>query len=134
MAFYDSKPSKFEAVGNGSLRYRFNITETEAQPIASVENQESEESPRSQWECEEVIVWPPFTANAVLEAAIGKVIPATRENKLINDYNAAKLGLLGGSTTSAEAKAKIDAYKEFLSVRSALKEQVDTDCAEYGLK
>ena len=30
MAYYDHQPSVFEAVGNGSTRYRFNIQEVEA--------------------------------------------------------------------------------------------------------
>lgn len=131
MASYDSKPSAFAEVGDGTLRYRFDIVEIVP---TSVEGEVQQTERTSQWQCEEVIVKYPFTANNVLEAVIAHVIPATREQKLVNDYNAAKLGLLGGSTTSNEAKEKIASYKEFLETRALLKQQVDADCAEYGLK
>lgn len=129
MAYYDEKPSTFEAVGDGTLRYRFNIEEEVPEVIEGDEQTEH----RSQWRCDEVFVRPPFSANKVLEAVIGAVIPATREQKLINDYNAAKLGLLGGSASSDEAKEKVAAYKEFLNERKRLKTIVDEDCVNYGL-
>ena len=42
--------------------------------------------------------------------------------------------MVGGSKTSDEAKERIAAYKEFLECRKTLKEQVDADCVELGIK
>lgn len=130
MAFYDEKPSKLEAVGNGSYRYRFNIEEVVPEIIEGEEQTER----TSQWKCDEVTVWAPLTANKITEAVITSVCPASHEQKLVNEFNAANLGMIGGSKTSDEAKTKIAAYKEFLEYRSTLKDAVDADCAELGIK
>ena len=124
MVNYDNKPSKYEAVGNGSFLYRYAIQEVT--PEVTGENQEAQPS---HWECEEVTVWPPVTANKIVKTVIAQKWDADREQKLINEYNAAQLGLYGAKT-SDEAKAKIQAYKDFLEARATLKAQVDADCAE----
>lgn len=131
MAFYDEKPSKLEAVGNGSHLYRFNIEEQTSEVRA--EGVEEPIDSKTHWECDEVTVWEPLTANKITEAVIASVCPASHEQKLVNEYNAANLGMVGGSKTSDEAKAKIAAYKEFLEYRNRLKEQVDKDCEELGI-
>lgn len=130
MAFYDSKPSVFEAVGNGSTRYRYNIKEVE---VAQTSGNEQDSETRTQWQCDEVVVYAPLSANKFTQAAIASRWDSDHEQKLVNEYNAASLGLVGGSKTSDEAKEKIQAYKDFLTERAALKEQVDADCAEYGI-
>lgn len=123
-AYYDSKPVKLEAVGNGSYIYRMGIQEIEM----SLE----EESPRTQWKCEEVVVWSPITANKITEAVITSLYDANYEQKLVNEYNSAKLGLYG-STTGVEAKARIKSYTDFLEQRKTLKVQIEADCAEIGI-
>lgn len=125
---YDHKPSVLEAVGNGSYRYRYNIEERNI----DVHNGEDSEATRTDWVCDEVIVWE-LTSNNITEAVIAAACPASREQKLVNEYNAANLGLVGGSKTSEEAKERIAAYREFLEHRAALKAQVDADCAELGI-
>ena len=130
MAFYDEKPSKLEAVGNGSYLYRYNIEEVVPELVEGEEQVER----HSQWKCNEVTVWTPLTPNKITEAVITAICPATHEQKLVNEYNAANLGMVGGSKTSDEAKTRIAAYKEFLEYRNALKEQVDADCEELGIK
>lgn len=132
MAFYDEKPSKLEAVGNGSYLYRYNIEEETTEQ--RVEGEEEVIETKTQWKCDEVTVWSPLTPNKITEAVITAICPATHEQKLVNEYNAANLGMVGGSKTSDEAKTRIAAYKEFLEYRNALKEQVDADCEELGIK
>ncbi|MBE6177410.1 MAG: hypothetical protein E7149_02755 [Rikenellaceae bacterium] len=122
MAIYDNKPSIFEANGDGSYTYRWNIKEVE---IAA--GGESEET-ATKWECEEVIVWGTVTSDKLTEAVIGKMCPVGREQKLINEFNAANLGVYGAKTSTA-AQEKIAAYKSFLTERDALKARVDADCA-----
>ena len=83
--------------------------------------------------CMEGTVWEPLTANKITEAVIASVCPANHEQKLVNEYNAAQLGMIGGSKTSGEAGAKIAAYKDFLERRNALKAQIDEDCSALGI-
>ena len=100
-SYYDARPSKFEAVGNGSYIYRWDIQE--------------EDAPQHQ-------------------IAIRAMWDANYEQKLINEYNAANLGVYGGSKSSDEAKAKIASYKDFLAARATLKAQIDADCAELNIE
>lgn len=131
-AFYDEKPSVIEAVGNGSFLYRYNISEetvevkseTESDPVAS----------KTHWVCQEVTVFAPLTSNRITEEVIVERWGSTYEQKLVNEYNAASLGLIGGSKASEEAKSRIEAYKAFLTERDAIKKQIDKDCEEHGIK
>lgn len=128
IAFYDNQPTKLEAVGNGSYVYRFNIEELV--PVLTEEN--AEEKKVSQWKCEEVTVWSPLSSNKITEAVITEKWDNNQEQKLVNEYNAANLGLLGAKT-SEEAKARIEAYKAYLTERASLKAQVDNDCLELSI-
>lgn len=130
MAFYDEKPSVLEAVGNGSYLYRYNIKEVVPELVEGEEQTER----TSSWKCDEVTVWAPLSPNKITEAVITAICPASHEQKLVNEYNAANLGMIGGSKTSDEANERIAAYKEFLDYRKALKEQVDADCIDLGIK
>lgn len=129
MVFYDHKPSKIEAVGDGSYRYRWNIEE-EVETL-NAEGVTQPVETRVQWKCDEVIV-PRLDSNVIMEAVIAYGWSASREQKLVNDYNSAQLGLYGAKSSEA-AKAKIAAYTEFLNSRNELKAQVDADCAELGI-
>lgn len=122
MATYDNKPSIFEANGDGSYTYRWNIHEVEM-PAGT----EAEET-TTKWECREVVVWGTVTSDKITEAVINLLWPGNYEQKLINEYNAANVGIYGAKTT-ADAQAKITAYKTFLAERHAVKQQIDEDCA-----
>ena len=118
------KPSKYEAVGNGSYIYRWNIQEVSAPAISEQDGEQ-----RTQWQCEEVIVWPPVSSNRITEAVVSHLWPSNYEQKLVNEYNAAKLGVYSGE----EAQAKIARYTAFLTERAAIKAQIDEDCKELGI-
>ena len=130
-AFYDNQPKKLEAVGNGSFRYRYNIREEE-KPVQASENSETaqEAQAQPQWVCEEVTVWAPLSANKITEKVLTERWDGNYEQKLVNEYNSAQMGLL----SEEEAAARIEAYRTFLTERTALKSQVDADCAELGIK
>ena len=130
-AFYDNQPKKLEAVGNGSFRYRYNIREEE-KPVQASENSETaqEAQAQPQWVCEEVTVWAPLSANKITEKVLTERWDGNYEQKLVNEYNSAQMGLL----SEEEAAARIEAYSAFLTERTALKSQVDADCAELGIK
>ena len=130
-AFYDNQPKKLEAVGNGSFRYRYNIREEE-KPVQASENSETaqEAQAQPQWVCEEVTVWAPLSANKITEKVLTERSDGNYEQKLVTEYNLAQMGLL----SEEEAAARIEAYRAFLTERTALKSQVDADCAELGIK
>lgn len=119
--YYDEKPAAIEAVGNGGYYYRWNIQE---------ETTESEEQPRKQWQCEQVIVYAPLTSNKIVQAVIAEVWGLDIENKMLNEFNGAQLGVYD----EASAADKIAKYKQFLAERNALKAQVDADCKEAGIR
>ena len=125
-AYYDTKPLDFEAVGNGSFRYRWDIREEQAPKM------NEEDSERVQYSCNEVVVWAPVTSNRITQAVISAMWESDYEQKLVNEFNAANLGVYGAKT-GEEAKARIEAYKAFLTERNALKAQVDADCKELGI-
>lgn len=127
-AFYDNKPSIFEAVGDGSYFYRWGIEEVLAERLDG--NEQEIGSTRVQYKCEEVVIWGTVTSNKITQAVISAIASSDREQKLVNEYNAAVLGLL-----SPEAAEKaITAYRAFLEARSAIKAQVDADCAVLGIR
>lgn len=123
-AYYDEKPSVISEVGNGSVLYRYGITEVE------VWQGEWLPSTRKQYACQEIVVWLPVTSDKITEAVITDRWDSNYEQKLVNEYNSAKLGLL-----DKDAAARcIDAYTAYLRERIALKAQVDADCAALGIK
>lgn len=125
-AFYDNKPSKYEAVGNGSYLYRYNIQEVEQTDT----QEEAAEETRKQWSCEEVTVWSPVSSNKITQAVIADRWDSDYEQKLVNEYNGAQLGVY----TDEEAEAIIAKYKAFLTERAELKKTIDADCEELGIK
>lgn len=121
-AIYTNEPLKLEAVGNGSFLYRWNIQQEE---IPTNENEEA----HIQWNCDEVVVWAPLSANKIVKAVMEQQWDYTIELKFINEYNSAKLNLYG-EYTSEEAQEKILAYENFLETRKNLKTQIDADWEE----
>ena len=123
MAVYsDLKPHVLEAVGNGSYLYHYDMTE--------VDRQEQEgEAAGKQWKYAEVTVWAPITANKITEKVLTSKWDANYEQKLVNEYNSAQMGLF----SEEEAIRKTEAYKAFLTERNRLKAQVDSDCDKLGI-
>lgn len=123
-AYYDEKPSVISEVGNGSILYRYGIEKIETSTFEVGE----EERLHTQYVCQEVVVWKPITSNKITEAVITDRWDNNYEQKLVNEYNAAQIGLLG-----EEAKTRVEAYTNYLKERASLKEQVDADCKELGI-
>lgn len=109
-------PPKIERDGDGSYLYRWDVRE-------ETREMGDDMSPVISYSYNEVRVWPTLTANKILEACINALWDKDVEQKKLNDYNAAQLGILDISY--------IDAYREFLERRKALKEQVESDFAEW---
>lgn len=110
-AHYDNQPSKYQAMGDGSYKYRWAIEEVVATDDVA-----------AHWKCLEVVVWGTVTrkllTQEVIEALWGKGV----EEKLLNDYNAAQLEILDESY--------IQIYKDFLNERKDIKEMINADCID----
>ncbi len=122
-AYYDSKPLAFEAVGNGSYVYRWGIEEVVVENH-SIDDAKSTET-TTQWKCLEVVVWGTVTSNKLTETVIKAIWGDGVEEKLLNDYNAAQLGILD--------KSYIGTYRAFLTERKTIKEQIDLDCTTFNI-
>lgn len=124
-AIYDNEPQALQKVGDGSFRYRYDI---EKRTVTYFElSDEGREV--TQWECNEVIVWMPLSSNSITQAVLTDMWDNNYEQKLINEYNSAVMGLYDEET----AQQKIEKYKEFLRARTELKEKVDADCKRLGI-
>ena len=118
--FYDNRPSILEKVGDGSYRYRWNITKVDMPNDMMEDNEET----RTQWSCEEVIIFAPLSPNKITEKVIAELWDSNYEQKLLNEYNASTLGIYDEET----ATNKKNKYKDFLRQREAIKHQIDKDC------
>lgn len=125
--YHDSEPPVVEAIGNGDYLYRYGIREVEMKVMPG-------DLAYTCWVSEEVIIKGEPTAEKITEAVISSYCPISREQKLVNEYNAAKMGLNESEDAEAELAAKTEAYREFLEKRQALKAQVDADCAKLGIR
>lgn len=121
-AIYDNQPEVLGALGNGAYRYRWNISE--------VEMEMGNDDVAKKWQCEEVTVWPTLTANKITKAVISEIWPADYEQKLVNEFNAAQLGVYDEAT----ATKKVEQYRAFLVERNRIKAQVDKDCEALGIR
>lgn len=106
------------AVGDGTYLYRWNIVNDE------------NSADGLQWSAEEVVVPTPLSANGIIEAVISETWPNNKEQKLVNEYNAAVLGISNGE----EAERAKEAYTSFLRERAELKARVEADCKEYNIE
>lgn len=125
-AYYDTKPSKLEAVGNGNYLYRWDIQEEEVQHEMM---QEGEEEPVSsvkkvQYSCREVTIHGKPEYGKCVEAVIRSDYSAEAELSVINQFNAYQQGVLSDAGVVSE-------YEEYLafvsSVKSMVKEDLEID-------
>ena len=124
----DQELSRLEAVGNGSYLYRWDIhSELQEQPSEDGEGVTT----RLVWVAEEVTVWMPLTPNRITAAVITEAFPSDYEQKLLNEYNAANLGMI---PDREETEKRRQAYTDFLLRRAELKKEIDAFCAEQGIR
>lgn len=121
-AYYDSKPTAFEAVGNGNWLYRWDIQEEKVQPEAM---QEGSEEPiasveRVQYSCREVTVHGKPEYGKCVEAVIRSDYSTESEFSLINQYNAYQQGVSSDASVVSE-------YEEYLAYVSSVKAMVKKD-------
>lgn len=122
--YSNNKPEVFEPIGNGGFRYNYHIKEIKVYNSIDIDNKEDITiTKRTQWEYDNVLIYPPITKDKITKEVIINTWDSDYEQKLINDYNTALLGVFN----EEETKAKIDAYTNFLIERKRIKETINND-------
>ena len=123
------KPSTFVFEQNGAVIYSFHIAEKQVERVVPKEDGD-ETTTETQYDFETVRTYMPISSNKLLQAVITDAYPADYEQKLVNEYNSAVMGLYDEET----AERKYEAYKAFLQARAELKAMVESDCKESGIR
>ena len=118
-AYYDNKPSAFEAVGNGNYLYRWDIKEEKVQ-YEMMQGDEPVLSDRVQYSCREVTVHGNPEYGECVEAVIRESYSSSAELSLINQYNAYQQGVAGSANVVKE-------YEEYLAFVASVKDMVRID-------
>lgn len=124
--YYDTKPPKLEAVGNGNYLYHWDIQEEEVQHEMMQEGKEEPVSSvkKVQYSCREVTIHGKPEYGKCVEAVIRSDYSAEAELALINQFNAYQQGVLSDAGVVSE-------YEEYLafvsSVKSMVKEDLEID-------
>lgn len=121
-AYYDTKPPKLEAVGNGNYLYRWDIQEEEVQHEMMQEGKEEPVSSvkKVQYSCREVTIHGKPEYGKCVEAVIRSDYSAEAELALINQFNAYQQGVLSDAGVVSE-------YEEYLAFVSSVKSMVKDD-------
>lgn len=133
----DVRPSAIVPLGNGAYHYNYNVKARTAdpEPVAqSEENPEGEEiavavvSPRIVYDYDTVEVWGTPNYKDLTREVIRAEVSETEEFGLINDYNAARAGLLDDE----DAEKAEAAYTAHLRRVAEIKAMVKVDLAGSG--
>ena len=125
----DIKPETFVDLNDGKGGFVYNFEVEEIEEKVPAEQTEEDEEPQTtnatKYRYSSLVMEAPKTQNNILETLLSERIPINREQKLLNDYNAAKEKIL-------PASAK-EAYIEFLAEKKRIKEMVEDDCKAFGI-
>ena len=112
-AYYDKRPSAFEAVGNGNWLYRWDIQE-------EVIEREPDMGSVTQYSCNEATIHGKPEYGNCVEAVIRSDYSTETEFSLINQYNAYQQGVSSDASVVSE-------YEEYLAYVSSVKAMVKKD-------
>lgn len=121
--YYSQQPPEFER----SKQYAIIRLDINEEPTVAAAD-ETEGGP--QWSAYEFRRYEPITQNIFIEEIFTRLYGNDYENKLINEYNAAKMGLY----PDGEMEQKITRYRAFLQERAERKAEIERICNEYGIK
>ena len=125
-----TRPVVIEDLNNGQGTFLYNHNITEVQVIESemggVEiTQDPKAATGTMFQYDSVRVEYPKTADHIFSTLLTAKYPTDRENKLVNEYQSAEIGLL-------PPDSKVP-YENFLKDRLAIRNMVDTDCETYNI-
>lgn len=134
----DIRPTAIQPLGNGAYHYNYNIKARtqEAEPQAQEENADGitadimAQIPGVVYDYDTVEVWGVPNYKDLTRAVIRSEVSETEEFGLINDYNAAKAGLIDDEAEAEEAEARYTAHLRRVSEIKAMV-KVDLTAAGY---
>lgn len=134
----DIRPTAIQPLGNGAYHYNYNIKARtqEAEPQAQEENADGitadimAQIPGVVYDYDTVEVWGVPNYKDLTRAVIRAEVSETEEFGLINDYNAAKAGLIDDKAEAEEAEARYTAHLRRVSEIKAMV-KVDLTAAGY---
>ncbi len=133
----DVRPVAIQPLGNGAYHYNYNIQERTQDPEPVAQSEEDPDgaetmvndvSPRVVYDYDTVEVWGVPNYKDLTRAVIRAEVSETEEFGLINDYNAARAGILDDE----EAEKAEAAYTAHLRRVAEIKAQVKEDLAGSG--
>lgn len=120
--YYTNQPAEFERE-----KFRAVLRLQIGEEPAVGGSDETEGGP--QWSAYEFTLYEPVTQNNFVEQAFTELYGNDYENKLINEYNGAKMGLY----PDGEMEQKITRYRAFLQERAEYKAEIERICNENGI-
>ena len=90
----------------------------------------AEDTATAQWSATVIPAFEPLSQNKFIESAMSLLYGNDYEDKLINEYNAAALGIYDADTSSA----MVERYKAFLADRKAMKQEIERICIENNIE
>lgn len=128
--YSETEPLKLEKIDMYVWQYRWNVhTEEYAENENMLESNENIEL-KTRYVFNYVDLYVPFNSNTIISKVISETLDITKEQKLINEYNEA---VINGKKTNDD-KAKVEAYKSWLTLRSSLKNEINNVCNENGIE
>lgn len=124
----DTMPENFVELndGKGGFVYNFGVeTVSEEVAVEATDEEDAHTETVTKYRYASLVMDAPKTQNNIIETLLESKYPLDREQKLFNDYNAAKEKIL---PTSAK-----DGYLAFLADRKAIKDMVEADCEAAGI-
>lgn len=122
--YYNQRPSEF-----GRDKFSATIRLDIKEEPAAVADTAADETAAAQYSALEFVQYEPITQNLFIELIFTGLYGNDYEAKLINEYNAAKLGLY----PDGEMEQKITRYRAFLQERAAYKAEIERICNENGI-
>lgn len=125
-----TKPEVIDYLNNGQGTFLYNHNIKEVKVIADKEGgieitTDAERATDTMFQYDSLRVEYPKTGDNIFSTFLTAKYPEKTENKLMNEYQSAILGLL-----SEEAKLP---YENFLKDRLAIRKMVDADCETYNI-
>lgn len=127
IGYSEKEPLKIEKIDMYVWQYRWNIHTEE---YTDNENWSEDCEPKTHYVFNYVDLYVPFNSNTIISKVISETLDITKEQKLINEYNEA---IINGKKTNDD-KAKVEAYKSWLTLRNSLKNEINNVCNENGIE
>ena len=120
----DARPDVIVKLNNGQGTFLFNCNMNQVE-VEQDEMTTGKAGTKKMWQYDSLRVEWPMTADNIFSTMLTAKYPANKENKLVNEYQSAVLGLLPESSKQP--------YEDFLRDRLAIREMVDTECARLNI-